>query len=126
VHRRFRPEEAAGRIHNHMTGAADHPLHPKLTDSAALAALSSPPWHLPVSPGLPGGLPRRPRLPRCHGHHRRGWVSVLKTFFNEAWVIPNPVVPSDDGLSMQPWKGEPLTVGGELNKLAFDGTTTTI
>jgi hypothetical protein len=53
-------------------------------------------------------------------------VSVLKAFFNGAWVIPNPVVPSDDGLSMQPWKGEPLTVGGELNKLAFDGTTTTI
>jgi hypothetical protein len=33
---------------------------------------------------------------------------------------PNPVVPSGDGLSLQPWKGEPLTVGGELNKLAFD------
>jgi hypothetical protein len=29
-------------------------------------------------------------------------VSVLKAFFNEAWVIPNPVVPSDDGLSLQP------------------------
>ena len=47
-------------------------------------------------------------------------MSVLKAFFNEAWVIPNPVVPSDDGLSLQPWKGEPLTVGGELNKLAFN------
>ena len=30
------------------------------------------------------------------------------------------MVPSDDGLSLQPWKGEPLTVGGELNKLAFN------
>ena len=28
VHRRFRPEEAAGRIHNHMTGAAAYPFHP--------------------------------------------------------------------------------------------------
>ena len=47
-------------------------------------------------------------------------MSVLKAFFNEAWVVPNPVVPSDDGLFLQPWKGEPLTVGGELNKLAFN------
>ena len=30
------------------------------------------------------------------------------------------MVPSDDGLSLQPWKDEPLTVGGELNKLAFN------
>jgi hypothetical protein len=30
------------------------------------------------------------------------------------------VVPSDNGLSLRPWKGEPLTVGGELNKLAFN------
>jgi hypothetical protein len=33
---------------------------------------------------------------------------------------PNPVVPSEDGLSLQPWRGEPLTVGHELNKLAFN------
>jgi len=86
VHRRFRPEEAAGRIHNHLTGAADYPLHPKLTDSAALC---SPARQLPVPPGLPRGLPRPPRLPRCHGHHGGAGVSVLKAFFNEAWVIPN-------------------------------------
>jgi hypothetical protein len=29
-------------------------------------------------------------------------------------------VPSDDGLSLRPWTGGPLTVGGELNKLAFN------
>src|SRR5215831_18367524 len=33
-------------------------------------------------------------------------------------VIPNPVVASDDGLSLLPYSGPPLTVGGELNKLA--------
>jgi hypothetical protein len=45
---------------------------------------------------------------------------MLKAFFNQSWVIPNPVVPSDDGLSLRAWKGEPLTVGGELTKLAFN------
>jgi hypothetical protein len=33
-------------------------------------------------------------------------------------VIPNPVVASDDGLSLLPYTGPSLTVGGELNKLA--------
>ena len=35
-------------------------------------------------------------------------------------MIPNPVVPSADGLSLLPYKGadaDRLTVGGELNKL---------
>ena len=40
--------------------------------------------------------------------------------FNPNFVIPEPVEASDDGLSLQPWKGEPLTMGGELNKLAFN------
>jgi hypothetical protein len=41
VHRRLRPEEAGGRIHNHLIGAKAYPLHPKLTDSAVLARLYS-------------------------------------------------------------------------------------
>jgi hypothetical protein len=45
---------------------------------------------------------------------------VLKAFFNPEFVIPEPVVPTDDGLSLRAWRGEPLTVGGELNKLAFN------
>ena len=45
---------------------------------------------------------------------------MLKAMFNPNFVIPDPVVPTDDGLSLRPWRGEPLTVGGELNKLAFN------
>jgi hypothetical protein len=43
---------------------------------------------------------------------------MLKAMFNESFVIPSPVVPSDDGLTLVPYSGPPLTVGGELNKLA--------
>ena len=43
---------------------------------------------------------------------------MLKAFFNESFVIPNPVVASSDGLSLLPYSGPDLTVGGELNKLA--------
>jgi hypothetical protein len=42
----------------------------------------------------------------------------LKAWFDETHVIPNPIVPSTDGLSLVPYVGVPLTVGGELNKLA--------
>jgi hypothetical protein len=43
---------------------------------------------------------------------------VLKWFFNESFVIPNPVQASADGLSLLPLPGPPLTIGGELNKAA--------
>ena len=43
---------------------------------------------------------------------------MLKAFFNESFVIPNPVEASADGLSLTSYSGTPLTVGGELNKLA--------
>jgi hypothetical protein len=45
-------------------------------------------------------------------------VTVLKAFFNESFIIPNPVVASPDGLSLTLYRGSNLTVGGELNKLA--------
>jgi hypothetical protein len=63
VHRRFRPEEATGRIHNHLTGAADYPLHPKLTDSAALAALYSRHGSYLCPQAYPEGCPAHPAYP---------------------------------------------------------------
>ena len=45
---------------------------------------------------------------------------MLKAMFDENALIPNPVTPSADGLSLQSSQGGPLTVGGELNKLAFN------
>lgn len=43
---------------------------------------------------------------------------MLKAFFKESFVIPNPVAAGSDGLSLLPYSGQLLTVGGELNKLA--------
>ena len=50
---------------------------------------------------------------------------MLKFFFDENFVIPNPVVPSNDGLSLLPYTGPDagqITLGGELNKLARNVT----
>lgn len=48
-------------------------------------------------------------------------VTALKAFFNETFVIPDPVVADDDGQSLIPYAGSDtgeITVGDELNKLA--------
>ena len=45
-------------------------------------------------------------------------VTMLKAFFDESAIINDPVVPSADGQSLEPYVGDPLTVGGELNKIA--------
>ena len=50
-------------------------------------------------------------------------VTILKALFDENYVIPHPVVPTADGLSLVPYTGPALTVGGELNKVASDIAT---
>jgi hypothetical protein len=48
-------------------------------------------------------------------------ITVLKFFFDGNFVIPNPKVPSDDGLSLLDYPGpDVLTVNGELNKLGHN------
>jgi hypothetical protein len=121
VHRRLRPEEFAGRIHNHMAGAAQYPINSKLLDSPALASLFSKYGTYLCPQAFPEGCPTHPSFPGGNATFTSAGVTMLKAFFDESFVIPNPVVPSDDGLSLVPWKGEPLTVGNELNKLALNG-----
>lgn len=43
---------------------------------------------------------------------------MLKAFFDESLPIEEPVVARPDGLTLTPYSGPILTVGGELNKLA--------
>jgi hypothetical protein len=118
VHRRIRPEEVGGRIHNHLTGAARYPINSELLDSPALTLVFSKYGTYLLPQAYPEGCPPHPAFPGGHAVIIGAGVTMLKAFFNESFVIPNPVVPSDDGLSLQPWTGEPLTVGNELNKLA--------
>jgi hypothetical protein len=120
VHRRLRPEEAGGRIHHHLIGQAEYPLHPKLTGSAVLERLYTRHGSYLCPQAYPEGCPTHPAYPGATAAIGGAGVRVLKAMFNPDFVIPDPVVPSDDGLSLRPWKGGPLTVGGELTKLAFN------
>ena len=118
VHRRLRPEAFGGRIHNHVTGAAKYPIHCDVLNSAALQAVFSATGSYLLPMAYPTGSPLHPSYPAAHVVAAGAGITVLKALFNESFVIPNPVMPSDDGLSLVPYTGEALTVGGELNKLA--------
>jgi hypothetical protein len=120
VHRRLRPEEAGGRLHHHLTGAKAYPLHPKLTDSPAPARLYATHGTYLCPQAYPEGCPTHPAYPGATAAIGGAGTRVLKAMFNPQFVIPEPVVPSDDGRSLRPWTGGPLTVGGELHKLAFN------
>jgi hypothetical protein len=118
VHRRVRPEAFGGRIHNHVTGAAKYPIHSDVLNSAALNAVFSAKGSYLLPQAYPVGAPLHPSYPAAHAVTAGAGITVLKALYNESYVIPNPVTPSDDGLSLTPYNGASLTVGGELNKLA--------
>ena len=66
----------------------------------------------------PEGCPTHPAYPAGHACVAGAGVTVLKAFFNETFIIPKPVQVTSDGSALFSYEGTPLTVGGELNKLA--------
>jgi hypothetical protein len=87
-------------------------LNPAVADAAEMAptAAQDRRWHR--------GLPTHPAYPAGLAAIAGACATVLKAFFSESFIISNPVVASADGLSLIPYKGTDLTVGGKLNKLA--------
>ncbi len=118
VHRALRPEVFAGRVHNHITGAKQYPIHSKLLNSDAVARVASAHGSYLLPMAYPEGSPTHPSYPAGHAAISGACVTVLKAFFNESFVIPAPVAASDDGQFLDGYNGSALTVGGELNKLA--------
>jgi hypothetical protein len=118
VHRRLRPEAFAGRIHNHVTGAARYPIHSDILNSPVLSEVyrRNRAYLLPMA--FPEGSPLHPAYGAGHATVAGACVTILKAFFDESFVIPDPVEASVDGLRLLPYSGPDLTLGGELNKLA--------
>ncbi|MFV8830096.1 hypothetical protein [Alkalihalobacterium sp. APHAB7] len=104
VHRRLRPEAFGGRIHNKLTGAADYPIHPEVLNSEALALIFEKYGTYLLPQAYPEGSPTHPSYPAGHSSFIGATVTMLKAFFNESFVIPDPVVASSDGLSLTPYE----------------------
>jgi hypothetical protein len=70
---------------------------------------------------FPEGCPTHPAYTAGHATVAGAQATILKAFFDETFVLPNPVIPNKEGTKLEPYKGpdkDELTVGGELNKLA--------
>jgi hypothetical protein len=120
VHRRLRPEAFAGRIHNHLTHTATYPIHNDILNSNAVADVFSKYGTYLLPMAFPEGCPTHPAYGAGHATVAGACVTILKAFFDESFVIPDPVESTDDGLALKDYTGSPLTVGGELNKLAWN------
>jgi hypothetical protein len=121
VHRRLRPEEFGGRVHNHLSGAAVYPIHSDLLGSGALDRVNSKYGSYLLPQAYPEGSPTHPSYGAGHATVAGACVTILKAWFDESWVIPDPVVTNDLGTGLQRYKGADageITVGGELNKVA--------
>ena len=95
----------------------------EILNSLQVGALSA---HFPGASGtflLPQafaeGCPLHPAYGAGHATVAGACVTILKAWFDESFVIANPVVPNTAGTALQAAPpGPALTVGGELNKLA--------
>jgi hypothetical protein len=124
AHRRLRPEAYGGAVHARLFRGlpADRaPVHQEMlasiTSSSRLGAFL-PPGNALLPQAYPEGSPLHPAYTAGHASIGGACATILKAFFDESFVIPNPVQPTADGLALQPFTGAALTVGGELNKLA--------
>lgn len=119
VHRRARPEVFYGRVHNHLTNDdVSYPIHEEALTAAALRKVfdDNHTYLLPMAG--PEGSPLHPTYPAGHAVMAGAAVTMLKAMFNGDLIFPRPVTTSDDGKTLVPYKGEALSVEGELNKLA--------
>jgi len=122
VHRALRPLAYGGLVHNTITGVAKYPVHSDVLNSAAIGQISEKhPGSYLLPAAYPEGNPQHPSYGEGHGVIAGACVTALKAFFDDTFVIPKPVVPSDDGQSLSAYNGPDagqINVGGELNKLA--------
>jgi len=117
VHRRARPETFGGRIEVQLTGRKSYNLHPAILACDGLARTKSMfgSWLLPQA--YPEGSPTHPSYPAAHAVNAGACITVLKAFFDEEFMIADPVEATADGTRLEPWRGETLTLGGEIDKL---------
>jgi hypothetical protein len=126
VHLRHRPESGGGIVDLIKTGqgsTVEGHVDKIVLDSVALQQSQLKYGTYLLSQAFPEGSPAHPAYPTGHGTVGGACITVLKFFCNGEAKIPNPLVPSADGLSLLPYTGpdkDRLTVNGELHKLAHN------
>jgi len=126
IHLVHRPESGGGVLHQILSGnenKIDARLNTNVLNSQAVAQSFSKYGTYLLSQAFPEGSPYHPSYPTGHGTVGGACITLLKFFFDGSHAWPNPLVPSNDGLSLVPYTGADagqITVAGELNKLAHN------
>ena len=128
VHLRHRPESGGAIVHLMKTGQGGsiegHLSNVVLNSKAVQSSFAANNGSYFLSQAFPEGSPTHPAYPTGHGTVAGACITVLKFFFNGLFELPKPtlLMPSNDGtatVAYAPPPGEPpLTVNGELHKLA--------
>jgi hypothetical protein len=130
VHLRHRPESGGGLVHLINQGVTfDAKPDPLVFNSEAVAASFKKYGTYFLSQPFPEGSPSHPAYPTGHGTVGGACITVLKFFFDGTYTLSDPKAPAKDGTALEPWEGDPeigapgpLTVNGELHKLAHNIT----
>jgi hypothetical protein len=124
IHLRHRPESGGAIVRQILRGFGNtlqgHVNNNVLNSQAVQSSFNRYGDYF-LSQAFPEGAPTHPAYPTGHGAVGGACITILKFFFDGNFVIPNPVVPSSDGLSLLPYTGSDagqITVNGELNKIA--------
>lgn len=123
VHRRLRPEAFGGLVYKNLSRGTSYPLHPEIFDSTVLSALQDTygsAYNVGLLPqAFPEGSPTHPSYGAGHAMVAGACVTILKAMFDENYLLSDPVLPDPSNPTVLiPYEGPPLSVGGELNKLA--------
>jgi hypothetical protein len=124
IHLRHRPE-SGGAIARQILQGFGHTIeghvNGNVLNSRAVQASFAKYGDYFLSQSFPEGSPAHPSYPTGHGVVAGACVTALKFFFDGDFVIPSPVMPTNDGQQLVPYTGNDagqITVNGELNKLA--------
>jgi hypothetical protein len=119
VHRRLRPEQAGGRLHNALALGGPSLLHPSLTDSLAVQKTFRKFGTYLLPQAYPEAAPLHPAYPSGHAVVAGACATILKAFYDVDALVADCVTPTADGLGLVSIN-EILTVGDEIDKLAWN------
>ena len=127
VHLRHRPESGGGLVYLQKTGQGGSVLghvSDTVLDSKAVQKCFATNDSYFLSQAFPEGSPTHPAYPTGHGAVAGACITALKFFFDGTYRFEHPLKPSNDGSAPSAYVPSateaPLTVDGELHKLAHN------
>jgi len=119
VFRRLRPEELSGRVFLADDGVFKSGVCGDIASLEGVKRTIQNTGTPLLAQAYPEGAPLHPSFPAGHAQIAGACVTILKAFTDPNFLVPAPVLPSDDGTELKSHDVK-LSIEGELNKLAWN------